>query len=488
MELNKLIKTNLNINIKGVTTYSPNAKNGWLFICIKGSKTDRHKYIEDAAKRGAVAAIIDNPEYSNSGIPTVLVPNVNNIYDKLIAKFYNHPEKAILLAAVTGTDGKTTTASMVQQILGQANCANFGTNGAFFQNQHFELDNTTPDSEIFYPLLRKFVRLGAKYAILEFSSEAQHFNRLRNLKFDILAMTTITSDHLNTHKTLKKYVLAKKNIFSQHAKINTKYILNSSSKYYNDFLKLVKNKTNLINYGYKTPDTYSIKNITSSNRSQKIKYFQAGKIFNAQIQMLGKYNAYNYICAIAIANQLYKIYHKKTEKDLSIPNDINFSVPGRMNLFLTSTGWSVLIDYAHTYNSINNLLSSVRQELVPNQRIIVVTGAAGDRDKTKRPLIGKLLEQKADVIILTEDDSHFEYNNQIMKQILSGINKQNKVYIIGQRGKAIIKATQLAKKGDIITILGKGNDKYIKKHNQKIPFNDIDFIKSIFSTNDIAYT
>ncbi|MDR3152113.1 MAG: UDP-N-acetylmuramoyl-L-alanyl-D-glutamate--2,6-diaminopimelate ligase [Bifidobacteriaceae bacterium] len=513
----------MSINIKGVTTYSPNAKSGWLFLCIKGSKTDRHKYIADAAKRGAVAAIIDNPKYKNSAIPTVLVKNVNSVYDSIIAKFYGNPEKEILLAAITGTDGKTTTCAMIQQLLdkkiGSGKIANFGTNGAIFASQKIHLENTTPDSEIFYPLLREFVQKGAKIAILEFSSEAQHYNRLKNLEFDIIALTSITSDHLNTHKTLKNYINAKYNIFKNHLKNKGAAILNSSDENYQSFKqKIAKNKpaAQIITYGYKSKDNWQIKKIHQNNANLEINYKTENQEFVVDLNILGRYNGYNYICAAAAASQIEKIiqnknlnnikyFESKKAKKTTISKNtsasktsiskednlinfltFNFQIPGRVNLFNTSKKYSVLIDYAHTFEAIKQLIQTVK--LLPHQKIIVITGMAGSRDKTKRKKIGTLLEKEADQIILTQDDPHFENNQIIIKDILQGVKNKDKTLIIENRAQAIEKSLDLANIGDIILILGKGDDDYIIQNNKKIPFNDIKYLKSIFSKAGITYT
>ncbi|MDR2799027.1 MAG: UDP-N-acetylmuramoyl-L-alanyl-D-glutamate--2,6-diaminopimelate ligase [Bifidobacteriaceae bacterium] len=492
MKLNKLIKTNLDIEINGVTTYSKNTDKGFLFLCIKGSKTDRHLFIEDAAKRGAAAAIIDDKKYENSSIPTILVDNVNDIYDSLIAKFYDNPQEKISLIAITGTDGKTTTAAMVEQLIDKEVCANFGTNGAFFNGKRYRLNNTTPDSEAFYPLLAQFVKEGAKAAVIEFSSESEHFGRLKDLKFDIIALTNITSDHLNTHKTLKNYVNAKLNIFKNHLKIGGIAILNSSTKNFDRFKSEIEGNLSplfIISFGYKNDDTFKIKEIKEIYNRIEITFDFHNQTHEKHIQMLGKFNAYNYITALAIQSALYKIWsdggkNKKYVKDYT-HSYIKFSIPGRANKFDTKDGISVIIDYAHTLNSIDNILeASTRGTL---RKIIAVTGAAGDRDKSKRPKIAKLLEEKADKIIFTTDDPHFEKPENIINDLLSGIQNRKKVRVIPDRGKAINAALKIAELGDTILILGKGDDDYIIVEDEKIPFNDIEFIKNAFSKLNITY-
>ncbi|MDR2748540.1 MAG: UDP-N-acetylmuramoyl-L-alanyl-D-glutamate--2,6-diaminopimelate ligase [Bifidobacteriaceae bacterium] len=479
MKLNKLIDTPLDLDISSITTYSKNARGGSLFLCIKGSNTDRHLFIEDAASRGAVAAIIDDKKYQNSPIPTILVDNVNSIYDSLIAKFYGNPEKRIKLIALTGTDGKTTTAAMVEQMLGSDICCNFGTNGAFFADKHFELNNTTPDSEVFYPLLKQFADNGAEYAVIEFSSEAEHFRRLRNLQFDIIALTNITSDHLNTHKTLENYIDAKLSIFKNHLKKSGTAILNSSCEQFELFKNSLANKA-VKSFGYKNADNWKIDKIVPKNTGFEVELIANEKAYNTKLKMFGKYNVYNYILSTAIVDTLSKDYLQTAKSAFA------FSIPGRMNMFITSSHFTVIIDYAHTFNSINSILDTAKEKT--RGKIIVVTGAAGDRDKSKRPKIARLLEEKADQIIFTTDDPHFENNDQIIQDLMSGITNKNVVDIEIDRGKAIEKAISEASKGDTILILGKGDDKYIISGGEKIPFCDTEFTKSVFSKLNISYT
>ena len=461
-KLNELISCNYNIEIKGIKINSKEIQPGDLFVCTKGVNTDRHDFIDDAVNRGAVAAIVSKD--INCSIPTVKVKNTNEILPILCSKFYDHPEKKLKIIGITGTDGKTSTATIVQTLIGNDICGYIGTNGRSCSKFNKEINNTTPDSDKLYEYFHDFVEAGCKYVVMEASSEAFFRHRLDNITFQVGAITNITREHLNIHKTFENYVDCKRTLFKQIANDGVS-ILNSDDELYKDVLDGCSGK--IFTYGKSNNDTIKINDIKVLPNKTLIEFIYDGKTYNIESPLLGDFNVYNLmagiLCSLSIGINIEDILKRIK----------NIKVSGRLEL-LPNIGqkFMVMIDYAHTPNGITNLLNFVHT--LDINRSIVVIGSAGERDYLKRPIMGKCVTDNCNYAIFTYEDPRSEEPIDIINMMISEINDKNKYEVVVDRSMAIKKAIDIAQDGDMVLILGKGNETYQKLKHETIYFNDFE--------------
>jgi len=459
-KLNELYKCEYTTQIKDIKINSKKVEPGDIFVCIKGVGTDRHDFIDEAIKNGASALVVSKDV--NTNIPTIKVDNTNEELPKLASRFYNHPEKDLKLIGITGTDGKTTTTTIIQHLLGNNNCGYIGTNGVSCLNYNEKTSNTTPDSDLLYKYLYNFQKNGCKYVAMETSSEAFFRNRLKNLEFDCSIYTNITSDHLNIHKTLENYIECKCKLFEQ-TKQDGICILNKDDKYYETVLKHCNGK--IYTYGKTEDNDLQILNFEISSKNTKILIRYDNKNIEIICPLLGEFNVYN-LCAglLACLKMGYNIHE--------ILNNIkDLKIEGRLNVVDLHQPYTIIIDYAHTPNALKSLLNFTNQ--VKKNKIITVTGSAGGRDKEKRPLMGEIVCNLSDTVIFTADDPRDEEVTDIIKDLISTTSKNN--YIIEpDRSKAIKKALELAQNDDIIVIAGRGNDSEMPYKGGYIHCNDFE--------------
>lgn len=466
--LKDLINCNYDIPIYGIKTNSKEVLPGDLFVAIKGFNVDHHEYIEDAIDKGAVA-IISEKEI-NTQIPSVIVKDTNKVLPKILKKFYDNLEEKFTFVGVTGTDGKTTTSTIIHHILSKYyKCANIGTNGIYYEDLHINTDNTTPSEEKLYEYLKKLNQKGCKYITMETSSEALLHKRVGNIKYNVGIMTNITEDHLNIHKTIDNYIRCKSKLFKQVRKDGF-CILNKDDKYF----EKIKNSCNgkIITYGINNNPDFRITKIKEKKNKTKFSIINDNKKYKISTNLKGVYNLYN-ITAAFITCKLLGIKEKNIIKTLK-----NISIPGRGERLNFGQKYTIILDYAHTTNGIKNILSTLAVQ--KNSRIISVTGSAGGREKEKRREMGKITSDLSDLVIFTMDDPRYEDPEKIIEEMAQDIKKNNYLKIV-DRKKAIYKALTLAKPKDIVVILGKGRDNYMAIKNEKIKYSDYDVVKSFFN-------
>jgi len=428
------------IKVKDIKINSKAVKQGDIFVCVSGVNFDRHEFIDEAIDNGA-SVIVVSKDIKRDDVIIIKVADCDEEMPKIARKLYDYHENDFKLIGVTGTDGKTSTAIILSTLIGSDICGYIGTNGYSCSKFHKETNNTTPDADLMYKYFKELKEAGCKYIVMEVSSEAAYRKRLRNLYFDALILTNVTRDHLNVHKTLENYIECKKEIF-HHLKENGISILNKDDKLYEEFKIINKN-----NYSYGKDADLSFENIEYFDNSTKFDIKYENKVSKVNSPLIGLFNVYNLSAAILLCEKL-NIKYKDNIKNLIIPGRVNFINMGQ--------DYKIVIDYAHTVNAIKNVLS-LADNLKVNKKI-VVTGMAGSRDKGKRPIVGELLSEKADLSILCFDDPANEDPLDIINEIITGF-KNNHYIIEVDRKKAIKKAMELAKKDDIIFILGKGNEK-----------------------------
>lgn len=465
-KLSKLYPGYPDVLIKGIKINSKEVEEGDIFVCTKGVTADRHDFIDDAIKNGA-SAIISEKDVDVS-IPVIKVKNTNQELPLLASKYYDSPEDSLEIIGITGTNGKTTTAKIIQDLIGNDTCGYLGTNGIICSKFSESIRNTTPDADRLYNYFRRFVDNGCKTLSMEVSSEAFYRERVKNLKFKIGIITNITEDHLNVHKTIDNYVECKQKLVSQ-VDDNGYSILNIDDKYYNETRK--KANGTILTYGKNNADLEIIDSISSLHGTNiTLKY--KDKIYNITSPLLGMFNTYN-LCAAILA--LISLNYDIEDIIKRIPN---ITTPqGRVEFLNFNQDYSIILDYAHTPDAFRNLYSLLDE--IKTGRIITVTGSAGGREKEKRPTMGKLVLDKSDYVIFTMDDPRYESVTDIIFDLVSDSSKDNYEIIVDRR-EAINKALSIASKNDIVLIAGKGTDNYMAIEDKYLPYNDLEVIKEYF--------
>lgn len=460
-KLNELYKCDYDVEVEGIKINSQEVVKNDLFICTKGVTTDRHDFVDDAIRHGASAIVASKK--IDVDVPVIYVEDTNQELAPLCARFYDHPEEEIKIYGVTGTDGKTSTTTIVQYLLGKENCGYIGTNGRSCAKFDKDTNNTTPDSDKLYEYFRDFLDSGCKEVAMEASSEAFFRKRIELLSFDVGAITNITREHLNIHGSFENYIECKCQLFKQ-VKKDGYSILNKDDEFYETVRKSCVSK-HIWTYGKEKDNDLVIVDYKINPNKTDIIFNIQGVDYNIESPLLGEFNVYNLACAILVC-----LASGKTMEEL-IPNIKNIAVKGRIDV-LPNVGqnFTVMVDYAHTPNGIKNILKFVHTLNV--NRSIVVIGSAGERDFLKRPLMGKTVVENASYAVFTYEDPRSEDPENIIKMMTSEIEDKSKYEVVVDRSKAIERAINLARENDIVLILGKGNETYEKLKNKTIYFND----------------
>lgn len=454
MKLNELFP---NLDILGIKTNSKEVLPGDVFVCISGAKVDRHDFIDEAIRNGAIGLITKKDV--DTSVPYVKVDNPDDIIEDLYKDFYNNPQDKLKIIGVTGTDGKTTTTTIIQALIGDDLCGYIGTNGYSCSKFKKDTNNTTPGIEKLYMYLYEFVKAGCKYVAMETSSEAFYYKRLKGIEFEVGAYTNIDSEHLNTHKTLENYIDCKKQLFRQS---KTYSILNSNDKHYKDVLDACKKP---LTYGYLDTDTLYIKDYKILPNKTDITLVYNNETYNISSPLLGKFNIENLSCALLTCLSMgFKF------EDL-IKNLDKIYVNGRMQAINLGQDFYCVVDYAHTPNGLIRLFEFINSLDV--NKIITVMGQAGERDPFKRKVVGELLLNNSDHAILTYEDPRSEDINSIIDMMLENVKDYDNYERIIDRHDAIVRAIEIAESNDIVLILGKGNETYEKLKDGTIYFNDV---------------
>ena len=462
-KLSELYNCDYDIDIKSIKINSKEVENGDLFICTKGVTADRHDFVSDAVSRGAVAIVASREVECD--VPVIMVEDTNNELPLLCARFYDNPEDKIKIYSVTGTDGKTSVATITQYLIGDDVCGYMGTNGRCCSKFNKETNNTTADADKLFEYFYDFLEAGCDTVMMESSSEAFFRGRLKTIRYDIGAITNITREHLNIHGSFENYIECKCQQFKQ-IKENGYAILNKDDDYYSVVREACSCK-NIYTYGKDEDNTLQIVSYDIFPNKTNITYKFNGESYKIVSPLLGDFNVYNLACAILVA-----IASGKTMEEI-IPNISKIEVSGRLDM-LPNIGqdFHVMVDYAHTPNGISNLLNFVHT--LDINRSIVVIGSAGERDFLKRPLMGKTVTDNASYAIFTYEDPRSEEPIDIINMMIKDIEDKSKYEIVVDRSEAIKRAIDIAGTNDIVLILGKGNETYEKLKTETIYFNDIE--------------
>lgn len=473
----QLIKGSLDINISNIVYDSRKVENGSLYVCIQGEKFDGHNFINDAIDRGAIAVIVQKEIILDEKMKvTVLkVDSSKQVLSQISSVFYDHPSQKMNVVGITGTNGKTSISYLISEMLMgiKKNVGVIGTIGIQLNNLNLNLEKTTPttpDSLELHMILNEMYKQRATDVVMEVTSISLDQHRVDDCRINIGIFTNLTEDHLDYHGDMETYRDAKKKLFDL-CKVAIINIDDDAGKYYADYFKKQKkgHDKQLISYGINENSDISAKNIVLKTTGSKFTLDFKGNEYEVETNLPGKFNIYNTLAAISAATYL----------GVPIQNIIQTlkclkGARGRFESLETEEGASVVIDYAHTPDALENVLKTV-VEFKPN-KIITVFGCGGDRDKTKRPIMGQISSKYSDLSIITSDNPRTENPSKIIKDIQEGIKTSNYL-VINDRENAIKTAIAEAGKGDFVLIAGKGHETYQIIGDKTIHFDDIEVVK-----------
>lgn len=461
MKLNELIKCDYDVEINGIKTNSNQIKQNDLFICTDYGTMDRHLFIDDAIKNGA-SAIIVKKDIENKSVPIIKVDDPNKVFVDIINKFYDYPTKKLNMIGITGTDGKTTVATIIHNLI--KDCAYIGTNGIIYKDYKEKNPNTTPALDKTYPLFVDMINKGVKTVSMEASSEGILFERVRGIEFNCSIITNITKEHMNHHHTLENYIDCKCELFR-----NTigPCILNKDDEHYLEVSKNCKGK--IYTYGSTIDNDLYFKDVELYSNKTIFKIVYKNNEYTINSPMVALFNVYN-LCAALLA--LVSIGYDINEL---INNIKNIKVSGRLESIDLGQDFKVIVDYAHTPNGINKLLEFVTN--IKHNKLTIVFSEPGERDKSKRPDKGYNVITNCDKAIITSQDPRGEDPMDIANDLISKVKDYNNYEIILDRSEAIKKAINTANKDDIVLIIGKGSESYQILKDKVIEFNDIEEAK-----------
>lgn len=433
--------------ITGITCDSRQVKSGFAFICINGAKSDGHDYAQKALENGAAVIVAER----DLGISNqIVVPDTHAAYADMCAKWFGNPADSLKLLGVTGTNGKTSVTYMMKKILEKAGykVGLIGTIQNMIGDEIIAAHNTTPNAYELNSLFALMKAKGCSYVIMEVSSHALDQSRVYRLDFEAAMFTNLTQDHLDYHITMENYLAAKKKLFSMCKTA----IVNSDDPYSAELIKGLDCK--VVTYSLGDSSTYSAKGVNYRPASVDYEFVSDSEIGHIKVNTGGRFTVYNSLCTAACAVEI-GIPLSTVASALSELQ----GVKGRAEVVQTGRDFTVIIDYAHTPDGLKNILSTFRE--CKKNRLIAVFGCGGDRDKTKRPIMGNIAAHFSDYAIVTSDNPRTENPSAIIKDILEGMKGAAiPVKVIENRIEAIKFAVSIAQKDDIIVLAGKGHETY----------------------------
>jgi UDP-N-acetylmuramoyl-L-alanyl-D-glutamate--2,6-diaminopimelate ligase len=465
---------NLNISVRDIIFDSRKVIPGCLFVAVKGTQTDGHQYINQAVEKGAAAIICEKlPEKTAGNIAYVVVKNSAETLGLVASAFYNYPSSKIKLIGVTGTNGKTTTVTLLYNLVRKLGhkAGLLSTVRNYINDNVIEATHTTPDAVQINHLLDKMVQSGCDYCFMEVSSHAIDQHRISGLDFAGAVFTNITHDHLDYHKTFADYLKAKKKFFDD-LKPESFALINTDDK--NGRVMVQNTRARVKTYGIKTAADFKAKIIESHFEGSLL------RIDNTDVwtYFVGTFNAYNLLSVYATA-----LMSGLNSAEILTTLSLLKPVEGRFETFRSQHGITAIVDYAHTPDALFNVLNTINHIRKKEQDLITVVGAGGDRDKTKRPQMAKIAATNSNKVILTSDNPRTEDPNQIIEDMKTGLQNEDrkKTIAITDRKEAIRAACLLAKKNDIILVAGKGHETYQEVNGVKHHFDDREIIKQTFN-------
>ena len=461
------IKNYQELEINSLTCDSKERVEKGIYFCLKGLKSDGHDYAQESIKNGAVCLVVE--EFLDLPITQIKVSNSRIAMSFISSVFYETYKSKMKFIGMTGTNGKTTTTFLIREILAGLGkkVGLIGTEGIYINSLRLPPMLTTPDPINLHKTIRDMENNGCEYCVMEVSAHAIALNKIDNIYYDVVGLSNITKDHLDFFLNMENYIKCKAGLFDvRHAKSG---VINIDAKYCKEIAKKA-------NIEISTIGTDGDIKLLESNQTFDGTNFvieRNGKTYKANTNLIGDYNISNIMMATAILTKL----GISMKEILSAIKSHEFIVPGRFNVLKTNSDYNVLIDFAHTPDGIKNILTTLKK--LPHNKIITVFGCGGNRDKTKRSEMGDMALKLSDYVIVTSDNPRDENPEMIIDDIVQNINSKNVVRITDRRS-AIEYALSVAKKGDIVAILGKGAENYQEIKGLKTHFSDYEVVDNYF--------
>ena len=457
--------------VSGISCNSKDVKDNFIFVAIKGTNLDGHRFIKEAIEKGARAIVVQSLEsrvQSQEKAFFIIVEDTRKTLAKLAMEFYGNPSSKIKVVGITGTNGKTTVTYLIEAILKEAGFVPsvIGTINYRFKDRTIPSKNTTPGPLELQSMLADMAEEGIDYAIMEVSSHALVQDRTEAINFKSAIFTNLTQDHLDYHKTQENYFQAKAKLFINLDSSSSAFI-NNDDGYGRRIQKLTSAK--VITYGIENQSSVVAKDIKFDISHTGFLLNSTHGQTNFKIRLIGRYNIYNILAAISWALE--------EDIDLSVIKSAIekfYLVPGRLERIDFKGDFGIFVDYAHTEDALRNVINTLRQLF--HNKLIVVFGCGGERDKIKRPKMGYVVSELADYAIITNDNPRSEEPQAIIEDIKKGIRKEN-FCVIQDRKEAIRKSLSIARAGDIVLVAGKGHENYQILKDRAIPFDDREVVK-----------
>lgn len=460
--------------VTGVNIDSRRIGEGHLFVAMKGTQVDGHQFIGKAVAQGASVVLCeDMPDDLAEGVTYVAVPSTEAAVGIVATRFHGEPSRKLKLVGVTGTNGKTTIATLLYKMFTKMGhrCGLLSTVCNYIVDEAVPADHTTPDPIALNELLDRMVKAGCEYAFMECSSHAIAQKRIGGLHFTGGIFTNLTRDHLDYHKTFENYRDAKKAFFDGLPK--TAFAITNADD---------KNGMVMVQNTKATVKTYSTRSAADFKAHILECHFEGMYLeIDGQevgVQFIGKFNVSNLLAVYGAARML-----GKASEDILVVMSTLHSVSGRLEPIRSAEGFTAIVDYAHTPDALENVLNAIHEVLNGKGHVITVCGAGGNRDKGKRPLMAQEVVRQSDRVIITSDNPRFEEPQAIIDDMLAGLNQQQmrKVVSIVDRREAIRTACMMAEKGDVVLIAGKGHEDYQEVKGVKHHFDDREVVREIFA-------
>ncbi len=469
-----LIEGEVGVEIGEVHFDSRKVKAGDVFVAIAGVQVDGHDYISKAVEAGASAIVAERfVQQIPASVAQVKIKNTVESFGQLAANYFENPSSSLKVVGVTGTNGKTTIATLLYRLFTKLGykCGLISTIKYYVASEEYPATHTTPDALQIQSMMAKMVDAGCDFCFMEVSSHAIDQDRISGIDFDGGVFTNLTHDHLDYHKTFAEYLKAKKKFFDQ---LSPKAFALTNADEKNGMVMLQNTKA--------TKKTYALKSLADF-KCKILEKHMDGSLLNIEnhevwTHFSGVFNAYNlmavYACAVLLGEEADEV--------LSVISELK-PVAGRFEILRSPEGKYGIVDYAHTPDALKNVLNGISEIRTGNEQVITVVGAGGDRDKTKRPVMAQEAAQQSDKVILTSDNPRTEVPEQIIADMEAGIepHQKNKVLSIVNRKEAIRTACMLASPGDIILVAGKGHEDYQEVNGVKHHFDDKEVLTEVFN-------
>jgi UDP-N-acetylmuramoyl-L-alanyl-D-glutamate--2,6-diaminopimelate ligase len=472
----KMVSTH-DVEIANIRYDSRRVEPNDLFVAIRGTVVDGHSYLRNIMQKRVRAIVVEDdasvpdPMCMHEGVVKIVVPDSRVALSRLSANYYGHPSRQLSVIGVTGTNGKTTITHLLSAIFGGTG----GTTGLIgtieyrIGNEVFPASHTTPESLELQELLRKMTDAGCTYAVMEVSSHALSQRRVDDVHFRAAVFTNLTQDHLDYHGTMEEYFKAKHRLFTM-LNPDAPAVTNIDSPYGMQMLRDCRGES--VTYGIDAQADYFAKDIRATLRGIDFTVVNRGNPVQVRSKLIGRFNVSNILAAYACASALSMDAARITGSIGDMPG-----IRGRFESIASPDGWIAIVDYSHTPDALQNVLSAIREIKHGNSKIITVFGCGGDRDRTKRPLMGKLAEELSDRVIITSDNPRTEDPEKILDEIIEGISDKDKIIRKVDRKEAIYAGIAEAENGDVVLIAGKGHETYQVIGRERHHFDDREVVE-----------